>query len=370
VRIEVVEESAPGVGAGSALSGFATADTDTTITATRTIVSGSLVRAGLVAIFSIGATIDLTYRIKGLQFESGLTRSSYIPTAGAAVTRAADVLTVPAANLPYPTPKVIGPELVTNGTFDTDTDWVLSAGATISGGTLNNATNTSVFAKQDFPGLVSGRVYLVTYDITVATSGSVSISLGGSVSKANSTVGSYSDIIVGTSIDQVAVTSRFGSAFVGSIDNISVREFDPLALSIQMDGRVTYADTNKAFEARFIRWQTDSNNYIVIDLVTAGAATGSVSFYQSSAGVVDLVTGVNKYSPDILVPFNIASRHGSTFINGAVDGTALVAKTTPTALPSLSTTNLTLGQTYNGTIRTFRMWGQDITDAGLEAATT
>lgn len=55
-----------------------------------------------------------------VQIEQASTPSSYIPTSGSTVTRAADVLTIPAANLPWPSPVVIGPELVTNGTFDTD----------------------------------------------------------------------------------------------------------------------------------------------------------------------------------------------------------------------------------------------------------
>ena len=64
----------------------------------------------------VGSTADVIL-IAGTQYEQGSTPSSYIPTAGASVTRAAETLTVPAANLPWPTAVAIGPELVTNGTF-------------------------------------------------------------------------------------------------------------------------------------------------------------------------------------------------------------------------------------------------------------
>ena len=91
---------------------------------------------------------------------------------------------------------------------------------------------------------------------------------------------------------------------------------------------------------------------------------------QEESNIEDAVTSANDYfSPDILVPYNIASRHGSTFINGAVNGVALTANTTPTALPDLSSTDLSLGYTYMGTIKTFRVWNVDITDTGLVEAT-
>ena len=56
-------------------------------------------------------------------------------------------------------------------------------------------------------------------------------------------------------------------------------------------------------------------------------------------------------------------------VNGAVDGVALTANTTPTALPDLSATDLQLGYDYMGTVKTLRMWAQDIGDAGLVEAT-
>ena len=78
--------------------------------------------------------------------------------------------------------------------------------------------------------------------------------------------------------------------------------------------------------------------------------------------------GKHVYSSGINVPFNIASRHGSTFINGAVDGTALTANTTPIALPDLSATDLKLGYDFMGTIGKFRVWSDDLTDTGIATA--
>jgi hypothetical protein len=57
-------------------------------------------------------------------------------------------------------------------------------------------------------------------------------------------------------------------------------------------------------------------------------------------------------------------------MNGAVDGTALTADTTPTALPNLSSSTLSLGYDFMGTIAQFRMWDEDLTDTGITEAST
>ena len=142
-------------------------------------------------------------------------------------------------------------------------------------------------------------------------------------------------------------------------------------MSIQMDGKMTYADGNDSVEAEFYRWEVDSSNVVRAFLRTNSSNTGQVEFRQVAAGTSDTAASSGTlYSPATNVPFNIAGRHGSTFINGAADGTAFTANNTPVALVDLSTTDFKLGLEIMGTIGQFRMWDEDITDAGITEAST
>ena len=148
--------------------------------------------------------------------------------------------------------------------------------------------------------------------------------------------------------------------------------YDSTNMSIQMDGKMTYADTGISSEVEMYRWILNGTNYINSTVQAYSSKTGEPVFSQrESATALDSVVGSgNTYAPDTNVPFNIAVRHGSTFINAANEGTLLTANTTPTALPNLSSTNLTLGFDFLGTIGQLRMWDEDITDAGLVEAST
>jgi hypothetical protein len=99
---------------------------------------------------------------------------------------------------------------------------------------------------------------------------------------------------------------------------------------------------------------------------------GNLSLAKDNQLLVSIVSegAINAYSPDTNVPFNIAARHGSTFINAAHEGTLLTANTTPTILPDLSATDLDLGQIFMGTIGQFRMWSDDLGDVGITEAST
>ena len=148
--------------------------------------------------------------------------------------------------------------------------------------------------------------------------------------------------------------------------------YDSTNMSIQMDGKMTYADTGVIGEVLQYRWQLDSTNYILGQLRTTGSRTGQPVFSQREfiSGYHEVSGGDNTYSAGTNVPFNGASRHGSTFVNGAHEGTLLTASTTPTILPALSSTDLELGYLFMGTIGQFRVWDEDITDAGITEAST
>ena len=148
--------------------------------------------------------------------------------------------------------------------------------------------------------------------------------------------------------------------------------YDSTNMSIQMDGKMTYADTSNAFEVVPYWWRQGGTDFIHSQLSTVGGRTGAMQFYQrqSTSGQDFVSSGNNAYSPDVNVPFNLAARNGSTFLNGAHEGTLLTADTTPTILPDLSATDLNLGHIFMGTIGQFRMWSDDLGDVGITEAST
>lgn len=100
------------------------------------------------------------------------------PMALAAIRRAGGTVLAAGAATP-----VLGAELVTNGTFDTATDWALSAGggsSAITGGSLVLSGPTSSYpsAQQDI--LTAGKRYQITFTTTTAiASGALGVRIGG-----------------------------------------------------------------------------------------------------------------------------------------------------------------------------------------------
>jgi len=199
------------------------------------------------------------------------------------------------------------------------------------------------------------------------TAGTLTVTPSGDVSDAQLEVGSTPSSYIPNLAASGTVTRAADTLTILSAN----LPWNPLAVSIQMEGTMTYADTGNATELFFLRWDESVNERIQLYLDTITGGTGQVAFQQKKDANNDIVRSLSDtYSPGINVPFNIASRHGSTFINGAVDGTALTVNTTPTALPDLSFTDMQIGSTFMGTIKLFRVWSDDLTDEGIAEASS
>jgi hypothetical protein len=316
------------------------------------------------------------------QTELGATPSSYIPTVDTAtVTRASESFTIPSANLPWPNPVYVGSELTTNGTFDTDTsNWTAFLGTlSVVNSTLRVTADSAYgYAYQGFTTVI-GNVYQVKATLVDAgTTVANFIQVGTNASPSSiinqnigTTTGEYSFEFVATDTTTlVRVASGNGAGLYADWDNISVREINPLSLSIATEGRVSYADDGTNFQASMVNWG-GATGYIRHQLRTDGANTGQIRVWQNdSAGTSDTAeSDGDAYEEGILRSFNMAGRHGSTFINGALSGVTFTENTTPTELYDLSATDLELAYVYMGTIGTFRVWDRDITDDGLVEAT-
>ena len=146
--------------------------------------------------------------------------------------------------------------------------------------------------------------------------------------------------------------------------------YSAVNMSMQMDGEMTYADEAAAAQLTLARWYADASNYIILDVDTDTTATGEINANQNAVGTLDTVVATAEYSPGVNIDVNVSSRHTSGAINVAKDGTAATEDATPTALPDLSATNMTIAYDYMGTIGKFRMWDEDLGDTGIAEAST
>ncbi len=118
-------------------------------------------------------------------------------------------------------------ELVTNGTFDTDTDWTKGTGWTISGGAAVGVSGAATFIQQSFlPPLTTGQRYVVTFTISGVTGSGVIPHLRGTVGTQITTNGTHSvTMVAGGSASYDVGIFKLSNTNV-TVDNISVKLAD------------------------------------------------------------------------------------------------------------------------------------------------
>lgn len=119
------------------------------------------------------------------------------------------------------------PELVTNGTFDSDTAWTKGAGVTITGGEAVIVGGATILT-QDI-GMVVGETYNVTFDYTMSAGAKLrienSVTPGADILAVTDALGASGTVslsIVPT-VGSVFVIGADTATFSGTIDNVSVQ---------------------------------------------------------------------------------------------------------------------------------------------------
>jgi hypothetical protein len=126
---------------------------------------------------------------------------------------------------PATNPPILGPELITNGTFDADSDWSKGAGWSISGGSAScdgsQPANTNLIQN----GVTADTlIYEVLFTLSGYSAGTVrpivGVTANGTLRSAN---GTYKERITATDAGGQLICQG-NSTFVGNIDDVSIKQ--------------------------------------------------------------------------------------------------------------------------------------------------
>ena len=203
---------------------------------------------------------------------------------------------------------VLGTELIINGNFSSGASWTAGTGWTISGDVASANIATGSNLDQSLT-TTANRTYQVTYTITNYTSGGIRTRFTGAANvngTIRNAVGTYTELLYATVTNNIFRITDSGAGFVGSINNISVREVPgfhtlqpsaslrPLLGKAPKSRRNTFTDTEASVTASNatatqtqvnIGTKTISGWSISVSSVNGTTTTGVSKPYTSPIGV-------------------------------------------------------------------------------------
>ena len=214
-------------------------------------------------------------------------------------------------------------ELVTNGTFDTDSNWLKSSTATISNGSAHIVSDGSYQYIGQVLVLTVGKKYRVEYEIIENNSGNLkmSSSFGSNFSPISSTVGFHS-------FEAFAIASTFyierQTACDIKIDNVSVKEIQEADFDFSRGSSATRVNEQGLVEDSqgddYPRIDfTDGTGSLLLEPQRTNLYTYSEDFSQSYWTKLSLTaTPTSKIAPDGNVGsvYNIVGTNANLFAGG------------------------------------------------------
>lgn len=120
------------------------------------------------------------------------------------------------------------PELVENGNFATDSDWLGDSNWSISSGKATSSGYGRMFQLISFLESNVGTTVQVTFEIVEVTNGGVVVNCYGGISQEFTTVGLHTFVTTTTNSTNLYFNNGgAGGGFIGSIDNVSVKLANP-----------------------------------------------------------------------------------------------------------------------------------------------
>lgn len=200
--------------------------------------------------------------------------------------------------------------LVTNGTFDTDTSWKKGTGWTISGGTLNHTANSSYATQEGV--LTIGETYTITYTINSISGNTVLVYCGGGTAgTARSAAGTYSETL--TCSGNTDLSFFANSTAVLSIDNVIVtkatKDRSVKASSLTVNGSLTRSPVATGAELQAVSGFSAAN--YSSQAYSADLDFGTGDFY---------ICGWLKENPNSAIEciFERAYHNGSSYIGAGI----------------------------------------------------
>lgn len=174
-------------------------------------------------------------------------------------------------------------EFVSNGGFDTSSDWFLSTsgGWSIDNGKLEGSSADG-FARQLIEESVSGYEYRVSFEISDYVSGSVAVGAGTNLAEPKSDFVSGNGVyFINLTIQGSTVSIGFdGDNFNGSIDNVSINLVSTNTIDNTSGSAIEYITENES------EWVTRPLDYDTLLSSIQERAT----YYENEQGSIDILT--------------------------------------------------------------------------------